>query len=270
MPALDVPGARLHYRLDGPADAPVIVLANSLGTALELWDGQIAALARTFRVLRYDMRGQGASSLSTLPVDVPGLAGDVLALLDATKAATAHFLGLSLGGMVGLWLGVHTPERFKTLMLANTAALIGTRASWNARIEAVERSGVGAIAETVLDRWVTPGFRARAPESVEKLHRMLLATNRAGYIAACAAVRDADLRGSVAEVRVPTLVITGEMDTATPPAGGRWLVQQIAGARHVELEAAHLSNVEAESAFNQSVVGFLSAQGETRWTNAND
>jgi len=270
MPALDVPGARLNYRLDGPAEAPVIVLANSLGTALAVWDGQIAVLARTFRVLRYDMRGQGASSVSTLPVDVPTLAGDVLALLDATQAATAHFLGLSLGGMVGLWLGIHKPERLKTLMVANTAALIGTRAAWDARIELIGKAGMDAIVETVLDRWVTPGFRARAPERVESLRRMLLEANRAGYIAACAAVRDVDLRGSAAEVRVPTLVITGDMDTATPPSDGRWLAQRIPGARHIELEAAHLSNVEAEPAFNHGVVGFLSTQGETRWTNGND
>jgi 3-carboxy-cis,cis-muconate cycloisomerase len=258
-PVLDVPGATLHYRLQGSVEAPVVVLASSLGTTLAMWDGQIAALARDFRVLRFDMRGHGTSSLSTVPVDVPRLGRDVLALLDAIKATSAHFLGLSLGGMVGLWLGAHAPERVGKLVLANTAALIGPAAMWDARIESVARDGVEAIAEGVIERWFSPKFREEEPRSVERLRQMLLSTDPAGYLGGCAAVREADLRESVANVRTPTLVITGELDTATPPSAGRWLVERIAGARHLQLKAAHLSNIEAEPAFNQGVLGFLSA-----------
>ena len=254
---IEVPGATLHFRLDGPDRAPVLVLANSLGTSLAMWDGQMAALTRAFCVLRYDMRGHGASSVSALPVDIACLGRDVLSLLDAIEATNAHFVGLSLGGMVGLWLGANAPARVKSLVLSNTAVRIGTADSWNARIDAVEKSGMETVVETVLARWFTARFREQAPERVEPLRRMLLATDCAGYVAGCAAVRDADLRDSV---RVPTLVITGALDSATPPSDGRWLAERIAGANHAELQSAHLCNVEAESAFNHSVVGFLSAQ----------
>jgi 3-oxoadipate enol-lactonase len=257
---IEVPGATLHFRLDGPERAPVLVLANSLGASLAMWDGQMAALTRDFRVLRYDMRGHGASSVSALPVDIACLGRDVLSLLDAIEATSAHFVGLSLGGMVGLWLGANAPARMKSLVLSNTAARIGTVDSWNARIGAVEKSGMETIVETVLARWFTPRFREQAPERVEPLRRMLLATDCTGYVAGCAAVRDADLRDSVASVRVPTLVITGALDSASPPSDGRWLAERIAGANHVELQTAHLCNIEAESAFNHSVVDFLSAQ----------
>lgn len=254
---IDVPGARLHQCVDGPAEAPVVVLVNSLGATLAMWDGQIAALTRSFRVLRFDTRGHGASSVSAQPVDVPLLARDVLSLLDGIGAQSAHLLGLSLGGMVGLWLGAHAPERLNKLVLSNTAAQIGPRSVWDARIGAVEKGGMGAIVEAVIQRWFTALFREREPERVERVRQTLLATNCAGYIAGCAAVRDADLHDSVADVHVPTLVITGEFDSATPPSAGRWLAERIAGARYIELKAAHLSNIEAESAFNESVIGFL-------------
>jgi 3-oxoadipate enol-lactonase len=258
--ALDVPGARLNYRLDGPEDAPLVVLSSSLGTSLAMWDGQIEALTRSFRVLRYDMRGHGASSLSTLPVDVARLGRDVLSLLDGIAASRAHFVGLSLGGMVGLWLGSQHPDRVASLVLSNTGAVIGVPEAWNARIEAVTRAGMAAIAEAVLERWFTARFREQAPESVDPLRAMLLSASRPGYLAACAAVRDADLRDRVASVRAPTLVIAGELDLATPPSAGGWLAERIAGARYRQLAAAHLSNIEAESAWNESVVGFLSAR----------
>jgi 3-oxoadipate enol-lactonase len=257
---IDVPGARLRYRAEGTAHAPVVVLASSLGTTLEMWDGQIAALTTGFRVLRYDMRGHGTSSVSALPLDIPCLAGDVLLLLDAIGAASAHVVGLSLGGMVGLWLAAHAPARVDSLVLSNTAALIGTRETWDARIAAATRGGTEAIAESVLERWFTARFREREPERVQGLRRMLVATSLPGYLAACAAIRDADLRGSVASVRAPTLVITGDFDLATPPSGGRFIADRIAGAQQVELQAAHLSNIEAESDWNASVLGFISAR----------
>jgi len=267
---IDLPGARLRYRLDGPAHAPAVVLACSLGTALEMWAGQMNALTTRFRVLRHDMRGHGESSVSTIPVDVPRLAGDVLSLLDAVGVASAHVVGLSLGGMVGLWLGAHHPDRVASLVLSNTAALIGTRESWNARIAAATNGGMSAISEAVLDRWFTPDFRAREALWVDGLRRMLLATSVPGYVAACAAIRGTDLRQAVARVRVSTLVITGAFDLATPPNDGRWVAERITSARLVELPAAHLSNIEAEPAWNESVLAFLSegekANGRARET----
>lgn len=270
MATMPVPGARLHYRLDGAAHAPVLVFANSLGTALALWDGQIPALTRHFRVLRYDLRGHGASSLSDQPFDVERLAGDVIALLDELQLGRVHFCGLSLGGMVGLWLGAHAPQRLKRLVLCNTAATIGPRSFWDARIETVTLGGTLAIALSVLERWFTPDFRTREPAAAERFWEMLLETKREGYSAACAAVRDVDLRGSAGDVRVPTLVIAGQQDFATPPADGRWLAERIPGARYLELPAAHLSNVEAETPFNRSLLEFLNAEESAKWTSAND
>jgi 3-oxoadipate enol-lactonase len=260
MPTIDVPGARLQFRLDGAADAPVAVLSNSLGTTLAMWDGQMAALTRRFRVLRYDVRGHGGSSLSSVPLDIEHLGRDVVALLDALGLERVHFCGLSLGGMVGLWLGAHAPHRLHKLVLSNTAAAMAPRSAWDERIDAVTKGGTAVVAPGVIGRWFTPGFRDREPAAVERVRQMLLTTSPAGYIAACAAVRDMDQRSSVARVRVPTLVIAGRDDVATPPAASRWLALQIPGARLVELPAAHLSNVEAEGLFNERVFEFLSAE----------
>jgi 3-oxoadipate enol-lactonase len=267
---MDVPGARLYYRLDGAQSAPVVVLANSLGTALSMWDAQVPVLTRYFRVLRYDLRGHGASSLSEEPFGVERLAADVIALLDGLNLGRVHFCGLSLGGMVGLWLGAHAPHRLNRLVLCNTAAQIGSRAFWDARIDMVRMAGTVAIGLTVMGLWFTPAFREREPHAGERLWEMLLETGREGYIAACAAVRDSDLRSSAADVRVPTLVVAGEQDVATPPAEGRWLAERIPGARYLELPAAHLSNIEARTLFNQSVIEFLTQEERARWKSAND
>jgi 3-oxoadipate enol-lactonase len=259
MPMLEVVGAELHYRLDGPADAPVVMLANSLGTTLGMWDSQVPALARRFRVLRCDMRGHGASSVPGAPFDIERLARDAVALLDALELSRVHFCGLSLGGVVGMWLGARAPDRLHKLVLCNTAATFGPRSLWDARIKAGARGGMAAIAEAVLDRWFTAGFRQRDPAAVERVRQMLLTTRPEAYIPACAAVRDADQRANVAEVRAPTLVIAGARDAATPPSEAHWLAARIGGARYVELSAAHLSNIEDAPRFNESVLGFITA-----------
>jgi len=270
MPLMDVPGARLFYRFDGAVSAPVVVLANSLGTNLRMWDGQIEALTEHFRVLRYDMRGHGASSLSEGAIDIERLAQDVLALLDGLSLERVHFCGLSLGGMVGLWLGARASQRLNRLVLCNTAPLIGPASLWNDRIDAVQQHGMAGIALKVLGRWLSPSFRERDFETAARFWEMLLETTRDGYVAACRAVRDMDLRDCVADVCVPTLIVAGELDQATPAAEARWLAGHIHAAQYVELPAAHLSNVEAEGRFNASVVQFLTAKESTPWTSAND
>jgi 3-oxoadipate enol-lactonase len=257
MPFATVDDVRVHYRIDGPADGPVLVLAHSLGADLTMWDAQVAALAGAFRVLRYDARGHGASSVPPGPSTVERLARDALGLLDAVGVPRAHFCGLSLGGMVGVWLAAHAAGRVGRLVLANTAARIGTPQSWNARIDAVQRGGLVAVAPTVLDRWFTPGFRERRPEAVVAVRRALLATPTDGYAAGCAAVREADLRDAARAVAVPTLVIAGTHDVATPPTDSRWLADAIPGARYCELAAAHVSNVEAAEEFTAAVSDFL-------------
>jgi 3-oxoadipate enol-lactonase len=187
------------------------------------------------------------------------LASDVLVLLDALKIERAHFCGLSLGGMTGMWLSVHAAKRIDRLVLANTAPRIGTADIWNARIDAVHRGGMQAIAESVLERWFTAKFRARAPEAVGRVGALLAATPPDGYTACCAAIRDADLWPSIAGIRSPTLVIAGTHDIATPAAEGRKTAEQIAGARYVELDAAHISNVEAADRFTAELITFLAA-----------
>ena len=253
----DIDGARIHHRFDGPAGAPVLMLSNSLGTDLSMWGPQVVALARSFRVLRYDTRGHGASSVTPGPYDVDRLGRDVVGLLDALAIDRVHFCGLSLGGVTGMWLGIHAPDRLRSLALCNTAAHIGSSDLWNARIERVREGGMAAIAQGVIERWFTPGFLTREPDTAAAMRRMLERASAEGYIAGCAAVRDMDQREAIAGIRVPALVIAGAHDTATPAADGRFLAAQIPAARYVEIDAAHLSNIEQVQPFTSALLSFL-------------
>lgn len=257
MPFLDTPEVRLHYRIDGRENAPWLVLSNSLGTALEMWEPQMPALPRHFRVLRYDTRGHGASSVPPGPYTIGQLGNDVIALMDGLGIARAHFCGLSMGGAIGIWLGIHQAARIGRLALCNAAAKIGTAESWNTRIAKVGRDGMAGIVAAVLDRWFTPGYAERAPQEVDKVRAMLLATTAAGYAASCAAVRDMDQRDRAPTIAVPTLVIAGTHDQSTPAEDGRALAQCISGARYVELDCAHLSNWEQSGQFTAELLAFL-------------
>ena len=261
MPFVDVQGVRIHHRLDGPAGAPVVVLSNSLGSDLGMWDLQIPRLSRRLRVLRYDTRGHGQSAVPRGPYTLDDLGRDVLGLLDTLGVPRAHFCGLSMGGLTGQWLALRAPERIERLVLSDTAARVGAVDTWAARIGAVREGGVAAVTEAALSRFFTERFRARAPAVVERARAALIATPAEGYVASCEALRDADLRGEVERVRAPTLVVTGVHDPSTPPADGRFLAERIPGARYVELDAAHLANVEAADAFNDVVSEFLEGRG---------
>jgi 3-oxoadipate enol-lactonase len=260
MPFIEANRTRLNYRIDGQDKAPVVVLSNSLGTNLAMWDQQIAALAQKFRVLRYDMRGHGLSSVTPGPYTIDGLARDVVSLLDALKIGDAHFCGISVGGALGQWFGINAANRFKSLVLSNTAARIGTAETWNTRIKTVREGGMTAIAEAVISRWFTEGFIKKSPESVEATRQMLLHTPPDGYLATCAALREMDQREAVACVSVPTLVIAGAKDAVTTPADARFLQERIHGAQYVELNAAHLSNIEDADAFTDVLIKFIAQQ----------
>ena len=251
---------RFNVRVDGPAAAPALVFSNSLGTNLAMWEPQLAALSMDFRIVRYDTRGQGASVVPSGDYSLDTLGRDVLHILDALGVARFHFCGLSMGGAIGMWLGIHAPDRLDRLVLANTAAKFGTAERWNARIDAVTRGGMAAVADGIIDIWFTRAFRDREPEAVSKLRSMLLAAPVEGYLAACRAVRDVDLTDPIGRIARPTLVIVGAHDASTPPAQGGELAQRIAGARLAELDAAHISNVEAAAAFNAELSGFLTAE----------
>ncbi|MFO1316274.1 MAG: 3-oxoadipate enol-lactonase [Burkholderiales bacterium] len=257
MHVAPVAGTHLHYRLDGDRAARVLVLSNSLGTTLDMWEPQAAALAQRNCVLRYDTRGHGQSGVPPGPYTIDTLGRDVVALLDHLEIARAAFCGLSLGGMTGMWLGVHAPQRITRLVLANTSACMGAPAAMDERIAAVTAGGVAAIAPAVLGRWFTPAFAAREPARVAAVKAMLDGSPAVGYVACCHAIRDMDQRADVARIGVPTLVVTGTHDTSTPPSAGRFLADRIPGARYVELPAAHLSNIEAAPEFNAALSAFL-------------
>jgi len=258
MPFVDLSAGRVHYRLDGSAGAPVIVLSNSLGATLSMWDPQGVALSRRFRVLRYDTRGHGLSAAPAGPYTLDALGRDVIELLDALQIDRAHFCGLSMGGLIGLWLGIHAAGRLGRLVVCNTAARVGTADAWNSRMAAVRSSGMKAVVPALLERWFTAAFRASAPAVIESTRKMLLQAPVEGYLACCEAIRDADLREQVAEVKARTLVISGASDPVAPPADGRFLAEKIPEARYVELEAAHLSNIEAAAQFTDALLQFLS------------
>ena len=263
MPTLTSDDATLNYRVDGNDYAPPLILSNSLGTDLEMWSPQLQLLAANFRVIRYDTRGHGASSVPPGPYTLDQLGNDVLALLDHLQIERAHFCGLSMGGLTGLWLAIHAPQRLSRVVLANTGAKIGTPDTWNSRIDALHDAGPTGLPESmcdaVVERWFTGRHRELAPAGVARIRQMLTETSGAGYAANCGAIRDADLRAQLMLIRVPVLVIAGTHDPSTPPALGHEIADAIPDAQYVELDAAHLSNLEQAGAFNAAVLRFLTA-----------
>jgi len=259
MAIINLGTARIHYALEGHGETPPLVFSNSLGANYSMWEPQAGELLKKLRVLRYDTRGHGQSSSTPGPYSVEQLGRDVIALLDALKLDRVQFCGLSMGGMIGMWLGVNAPERLTKLVLCNTGARIGTSEGWNARIEAVRKNGMKSVASAVVERWFSPAFREKAPGTVSKTLAMLEEGDPDGYAACCAAVRDFDFRDQLSRIRMPVLVIAGAHDPATPPADGRFLADHIPGAQYVELNAAHLSNIEDQARFNREVSAFLNA-----------
>jgi 3-oxoadipate enol-lactonase len=252
-------GCRLRYRIDGDPDAPALLLSNSLGTNMSMWDAQLAHFAERFRVIRYDARGHGASDVTENLYPFARLGMDAVALLDALGVARAAFCGLSMGGMVGQWLGIHAAVRFDRFVLANTAAFMPPPEMWDARIALVREQGISAITPSVIARWFTPGFCERNAAEVARIGAMLEATSRAGYAAACAAIRDMDQRAGLARIAAPVLVIIGTHDPSTPPQDGESIAASISGATVARLDAAHLSNVEQPEAFTANVLPFVTA-----------
>jgi 3-oxoadipate enol-lactonase len=259
MPFLALKDAQMYYELLGDEGAPILVFSNSLGTSLAMWEPQVAALSQDFRILRYDTRGHGQSSVSPGAYTIEQLADDVVALLDEFEFEQVHFCGLSMGGMIGMSLAMRMPNRLRKLVLCNTAPKIGSSEMWNTRIDAVRKAGVQSVVDGVLERWFTPTFRSSSPKAIDCARQMLLNTPVEGYAACCAAVRDMDARDSVAHIKVPTLIIAGTNDPVTPPADGYFMAERIAGAEYKELPAAHLSNIEAPAAFTMEVASFFKA-----------
>jgi 3-oxoadipate enol-lactonase len=261
MPFVTVHGHRCRYRFDGPERAPVLILSNSLGTTLEMWDAQLPELGQCLRLLRYDTRGHGQSEVT--PVGANGgytaelLGQDVLALADALALPRFAFCGLSMGGLIGQWLGVHAGNRLSHLVLCNTAAKIGTAEGWNARISSVLGSGMAETASGAIGRWFTPEFAAAEPAQVEVVRQQLLSSPPAGYAANCAAVRDADFREQLGQIQAPVLFVAGTRDPVTTVADAEAVVAAIPDATLLPLEAAHLSNIGARADFDAALRRFL-------------
>jgi 3-oxoadipate enol-lactonase len=260
MPYVELEHSRFHYRLDGPANASVLVLSNSLGTDLTMWDPQMAAFTRRFRVLRYDTRGHGQSLVTPGPYTIQQLSGDVVALLDALQITRANFCGLSMGGATGMWLATNASQRFDKIILCNTAARIGTPEFWYGRIRMLRQGGLPSIVDSLMQRWFTEEFRENAPLTIESLRKKLESMSTPGYIACCEALRDNDQRTSVSMITNPTLIIAGTRDIATTPEDGRFIADRIRGSQYVEFDAAHLSNIESPVAFTRTVEEFLLAE----------
>jgi 3-oxoadipate enol-lactonase len=250
-------GARISYRIEGPADAPALLLSNSIGTTRDLWARQTPAFAGPFRLIRYDARGHGQSDAPSGDYTLDQLGQDMLAVLDDARVDTADVCGLSLGGMTAMWLAVHAPNRIRRLVLASTGARIGSAQLWNDRIAIVRSQGMGALAERAVDRWFSPQFRERDGDTVHAFKAMLQDCPPDGYAGCCAALRDADLSDAIGGIRTPTLAIAGTVDTATPIALSEFICDRITGARLVALDSAHLSNVEQADAFTDAVLEFL-------------
>lgn len=261
MPHADLDDVRLHYEFDGPADKPVLALSNSLGTNLHMWDTVVPALSGDYRVLRYDMRGHGESTVSPGPYTIPHLGEDLLSLTETLGIQQFFFCGLSVGGMIGIWLGIHAAHRLKKLVLANTAARIGTQEGWNDRIANVQGGGIASVADGIIDRWFTPGFREAFPSEVEATRAMLLASPPAGYVATSAAIRDMNMTSELHLIQTPCLIIAGTHDLSTPPSGSRQLAQEIPKSQYVEFPTAHISSIERANDFSNAVLAFLRTPG---------
>jgi len=260
MANLKLLNTKIHFQYEHFSRARTIILSGSLGADLSMWDDQIKWLSKDFNVLRMDIKGLGLSAVEKGELSIAEHGQDVLRLLDALEIPKVYFCGLSMGGLIGQWLGIHHPERFEKIILSNTAAKIGTDEGWQDRIRQVESSGVAALRNTTAERWFTTDFRQTHAEQVDRVLDTFQKTAAAGYIANCAAVRDADFRDSLKNIPVPVLVISGLQDQVTSTADAEYLAQQIPHSKHISLNAAHLSNVECAEAFSKLVLQFLNDQ----------
>ena len=258
MPSLHAAGIRHFYRFDGNEDKPAIVLVHSLGCDHSLWDRQAADLLPHFRVLRYDVRGHGATESTSGDYSIAQLANDTLAIADHFHLDTFAYCGLSMGGMIGQWLGANVPHRLTDLVLANTSARFPAPEIMEGRRKTALKSGMSSFAETALARGFRPETLASAPPFVGSMRSVLLATNPVGYAGCCAALRDLNQVDLLARIATPTLVIGGDCDVSTPWNGnGDLLANTIPGARSIVLPAAHLSNLEQPEAFSQALLNFV-------------
>ncbi|MCA1455388.1 3-oxoadipate enol-lactonase [Bradyrhizobium sp. BRP22] len=257
MPMIDADGCLLNVQVEGRDGGPTLMLSNSLGCTLQMWEPQMKALTQVFRVIRYDRRGHGKSQVPPGPYSIERFGRDVLAILDDLNIEKTHWCGLSMGGMVGQWLGANAPERFGKIILANTTCHYPDPTNWHNRIKAVKEGGIAAVADTAIAGWLTADFREREPQITARMKAMLLASPVDAYIACCEVLSTLDQRDLLPKITNPTLVIAGRHDMGTPVSAAEYIRSHIPGASMTILDAAHISNVEQPHAFTEAVVGFL-------------
>ena len=258
MPVIESNGCPIHVEIEGPSDAPVLMLSSSLGTTRHMWDPQMKAFAQKYRVVRYDRRGHGKSGVPNGPYNMELLARDAINVMDGLDLKKVNWLGLSMGGMEGMWLGANAPERIDRLILSNTGTYYPDKTPWNARIKAVNDAGsVTAVADMVINAWLTKPFQERNPDETARMKTMMIATSVEGYVSCCAAVRDMDHREIIRGITAPTLIIAGSKDMSTNVEAAEFISDRISGSRVVILDAAHISNVEQPEAYAKEVLGFL-------------
>ena len=256
MPMIDADGCPIHVAIDGRDTGPTVILSNSLGTTIRMWEPQLAALSDHFRVVRYDRRGHGKSG-TTGPYSFERFGRDVLAILDALNIHTAHWCGLSMGGMVGQWLGANAANRLDKIVLANTTSYLPDPTRFQDRITTVTQNGMASIADAVMASWLTEDFREREPDITQEIRRMFIATPVAGYVGCCEALSHLDQRDLLPKISRPVLIVAGRHDMSTTVEQAEFMRKAIPKASLTLLDAAHISNVEQSYAFNDALIGFL-------------
>jgi 3-oxoadipate enol-lactonase len=257
MTTIDADGCPIHVEVEGRERAPVLMLSNSLGTTLHMWEDQVKPFTEHFRLVRYDRRGHGQSGVPRGPYTMERLGQDALAIMDGLGLETVNWCGLSIGGMVGMWLGANAPQRLDKLILSNTACYMPARDLWDERIKTARERGMAPLVEATLERWFTKGFREGAPATIARMRAMVLSTPPEGYASCGEAIRDMDQRESITRIPVPTLIIAGRHDPATTIESAEFIRDRITGASIAVLEAAHISNMERPDDYTRTVLGFL-------------
>ncbi len=257
MPMIQSNDCSLYVEVEGAETAPALMLSNSLGTNLRMWDKQAAAFAKHFRLVRYDRRGHGRSGAPKGPYSMEMFGRDAVAIMDALGLKKVHWLGLSMGGMVGQWLAANASSRVDRLIASNTASYYENKAPWNDRIALIREKGLAAIADNLMKLWFTDAFRAREPDLIARMKAMVLANPLDGYIANCEAIRDMDLRAGLPAIKARTLVIAGRQDNSTPIPNAEYIRDHIPGAKLALVDAAHIANIEVPDVYTKTVLDFL-------------
>lgn len=255
---VDIDGCRIHYRLEGAADAPVVMLCHGLLGTLDMWMPQVASLAARYRVLRFDNRGHGASSVTPPPYTVAQLAADAVGVLDVLGIERVHFVGCSLGGMIGQAMGAHRSARLRSLVLVGSRSVMPPPAMWDERIRLARAEGTAPLVPTMLERWFTPAFRNAHPEAVQPIVDGIRATHVDGFVGACMAIREMDHRAILPHIAVPTLVTSARDDPGVPVSDTRLIEASIPGAQMALIEdARHLFTIERAEVFEPILLDWL-------------